>query len=213
MYSGITQGLFIVSLVEKKPGILNYSVTLNHKLMEGLAVGASVNIDGVCQTVTHINGLEVSFTAMAETLRVTTLNQLYSGRQVSVERSIRYGDEIGGHEIAGHVTGVATVIARKSSENNLSITLNCPKEWMACILPKGFIAVDGSSLTVGNVDSAGFFDIHLIPETLRLTNFGNKQIGDTVNIELDRTTQTIVQTVERLLATRRKMGLRSQAQR
>ena len=139
---------------------------------------------------------------MAETLRLTTLDDLFPGRQVSVERSIRYGDEIGGHEIAGHVTGTATVSHRKTSENNLSLTLNCPREWMKCILYKGFIAIDGSSLTVGNVDPAGFFDIHLIPETLRLTNFGKKQIGDRVNVELDRTTQTIVQTVERVLAQR-----------
>ena len=202
MYSGITQGLFNVSRVEKQPGIINYAVTLNDKLLEGLMVGGSVNIDGVCQTINKINGLEVNFTAMAETLRLTTLNDLFPGRQVSVERSIRYGDEIGGHEIAGHVTGMATVSHRKTSENNLSLTLNCPREWMKCILYKGFVAVDGSSLTVGNVDPAGFFDIHLIPETLRLTNFGNKQTGDRVNVELDRTTQTIVQTVERVLAQR-----------
>ena len=202
MYSGITQGLFNVSRVEKKPGLINYVVTLNDKLLEGLVVGASINIDGVCQTVTEINGLEVNFTAMAETLRLTTLNDLFPGRLVSVERSIRYNDEIGGHEIAGHITGMATVSHRKTSENNLSLTLNCPPEWMKCILYKGFVAVDGSSLTVGSVDPAGFFDIHLIPETLRLTNFSNKKTGDRVNVELDRKTQVIVQTVERVLAQR-----------
>ena len=139
---------------------------------------------------------------MAETLRLTTLDDLFPGRQVSVERSIRYGDEIGGHEIAGHVTGTATVSHRKTSENNLSLTLNCPREWMKYILYKGFVAVDGSSLTVGNVDPAGFFDIHLIPETLRLTNFGKKQIGDRVNVELDSAAEPLCRLLSEYLLER-----------
>jgi riboflavin synthase len=201
MYSGITQGLFPVSRVEKKPGLINYSVTLSSALLEGLKIGASVNVDGVCQTVCGIKDQDVFFAAMAETLRLTSLSELSIGRLVSIERSLHYGQEIGGHEIAGHVCGMATVAAVVPSPNNLSLTLNCPSEWMKCILPKGFIAVDGSSLTVGKTDPRGFFDIHLIPETLRVTNFGNRKVGDRVNIELDKTTQVIVNTVERVLAT------------
>lgn len=201
MYSGITQGLFVVSRVEKKPGIINYAVKLNAELTQGLKIGASVNIDGVCQTVAQINGDDISFTAMAETCRLTTLNDLTPGRKVSVERSLRLGDEMGGHDIAGHVTGTAQIKQISRSDNNLTLTLHCPSEWMKFILPKGFVAVDGSSLTVGHTDNQGFFEIHLIPETIRLTNFGNKQVGDQVNIELDRTTQIIVTTVERLLQT------------
>lgn len=199
MYSGITQGLFTVTQVEKKPGIIHYTVKLNAELLHGLRTGASVNIDGVCQTVTAVHGDEVSFSAMAETLRLTTLGDLAMGKQVSVERSLRYGDEIGGHEIAGHVTGAAIIEKIFREENNLSMHLRCPKEWMKAILPKGFIAVDGSSLTVGQTDPAGIFTIHLIPETIRLTNFGSKKIGDRVNIELDRFTQVIVATTERVL--------------
>ncbi len=200
MYTGITQGLFPVSRVDKKPGRIDYSVTFTPTWLQGLQIGNSVNIDGVCQTVTAIENLQVSFTAIAETLQLTTLNELYIGRKISAERSLRYGDEMGGHEIAGHVTGTATVENIHNTPNNLSLTLRCAPEWMKCILPKGFIAVDGSSLTVGNTDPAGYFDIHLIPETLRLTHFGNKQNGDRVNIELDRLTQVIVTTVERHLA-------------
>lgn len=199
MYSGITQGLFAVSQVEKKAGIIHYTVMLNTELVAGLKPGASVNIDGVCQTVTQVNGVAVSFSAMAETCRLTTLDELAIGRQVSVERSLRVGDEMGGHEVAGHVTGTATVHAVAASENNLTLTLRCPPEWMKFILTKGFIAVDGSSLTVGTTDPDGLFKIHLIPETLRLTNFGNRRIGGRVNIELDRMTQVIVTTVERFL--------------
>ncbi len=199
MYSGITQGLYPVARVEKKPGLIEYSVLLSLELIQSLKIGASVNIDGVCQTVTHIKGQEISFAAMAETLRLTTLNELFEGRLVSVERSLRYGDEMGGHEVAGHVCGMAEIYRKKSQENNLTLTLKCPADWMKYILPKGFIAVDGSSLTVGDTDPQGLFDIHLIPETLRVTNFANKRQGDRVNIEIDHNTQTIVDTVERYL--------------
>lgn len=199
MYSGITQGVFLISAVDKKPGIIHYEVLLNSALTKGLKIGASINVDGVCQTVTQIKGSTVCFSAMAETCRLTSLKDLFAGRKVSIERSLRYGDEIGGHEVAGHVTGVAAIHKILTAENNLTITLQCPREWMKFILYKGFIAVDGSSLTIGETDPQGFFNIHLIPETLRVTNLGNKQIGDLVNIELDRTTQTIVTTVERIV--------------
>lgn len=199
MYSGITCGLFDVVQVEKKPGLMSYAVRLNAKLLDNLNVGASVSIDGACQTVVSIIDEDVTFNAIQETLNRTTLGQLKPGSRVSVERSLRYGDEVGGHEVAGHVIGTAKVIDVISTENNLEITLQCPSEWMKFIFTKGFIAVDGSSLTVGDVDPKGTVTLHLIPETLRLTNFGNKRVGDLVNIELDHKTQTIVTTVERVL--------------
>lgn len=199
MYSGITQGLFEVTHVDKKPGLITYTVKLNSELIKDLKVSASIAIDGVCQTVVSIQDDSITLHAMQETLAKTTLSDLYEGRKVSVERSLRVGDENGGHEVAGHVIGTATIAGIKSSENNLNIIIRCDKEWMKYILPKGFIAVDGSSLTVGEIDPSGTFSIHLIPETLRLTNFGIKKVGDKVNIELDHRTRTIVDTVERIL--------------
>lgn len=200
MYSGITCGLFDVVHVDKKPGLMSYTVRFNSKLLNNLNVGASVSIDGVCQTVVSIIDNDVSFNAIQDTLDRTTLCQLNPGSKVSVERSLCYGDEVGGHEVAGHVIGTAQISDITSTENNLSMTLQCPLEWMKFIFTKGFIAVDGSSLTVGEVDPKGTFTLHLIPETLRLTNFGHKRIGDLVNIELDHRTRTIVATVERVLA-------------
>ncbi len=200
MYSGITRGLFDVIHVDKQTGLTKYIVKLNDELIDGVEIGASINIDGVCQSVIHINHNEVTFQAIAETLQRTTLNDLYVGRKVSVEKSLCYGDVIGGHEIAGHVIGTATVKEIHPSENNLTLVLQCPKEWLKCIFIKGFIAVDGSSLTVGEINrNESTFKIHLIPETIRVTNFGNKKVGDKVNIELDFKTQAIVQTVERIL--------------
>lgn len=202
MYSGITAGLFEVVFLEKRPGFMAYTVRLNAKLSLSLTLGASVAIDGVCQTVVALNGDDVTFHAIQATLDCTTLDTLSVGRWVSVERSLRYGDEMGGHEVAGHVLGTAKIVARELAGESLTLTLECPSTWMKFILPKGFIAVDGSSLTVGEVDSLGTFKLHLIPETLRLTNFFNKKVGDRVNIELDHRTQAIVTTVERVLQQR-----------
>ena len=179
---------------------LSYTVQLNQTIIEGVKNGASIAIDGVCQTVTAISAdAIISFQAMQETLDKTTLSSLKQGQKVSVERSIRFGDEIGGHQVSGHVYGTACIHDITSRENNLLITVQCSANWMKYILPKGFIAVDGSSLTVGAVKSDGYFNLHLIPETLRLTNFANKAVGDLVNIELDQQTMTIVDTVERVM--------------
>ena len=201
MYTGITCGLYEVVQVEKKPGLVTYTVRFNADLVANLKIGASVAIDGVCQTVVSIIDEDVCFNAIQETLDRTTIGDLYPGAKVSVERSLCYGDEVGGHNVAGHVIGIGTVIEVKPTDNNLCLISQCSKEWMKYILTKGFIAVDGSSLTVGQVDpAAATFALHLIPETLRLTNFGNKKVGDRVNIELDHSTQTIVTAVERVLS-------------
>ena len=200
MYSGITRGLFDVTYVDNQPGLLTYSVRLNRTLLKKLEIGASVAIDGVCQTVVAIAKDVVTFNAIQDTLDRTTLGELQIGSKVSVERSLRYGEEVGGHEVAGHVMGTGVIIDRRLSENNLDLTIQCPPEWMKYIFHKGFIAVDGASLTVDQVSAKGSFTLHIIPETLRLTHFAHKQVGDLVNIELDHRTQTIVATVERVLA-------------
>lgn len=200
MYSGITQGTFEVTHVERKPGLLSYRVALPDTLREGLQTGASVSIDGVCQTVVHLEGGEVSFDAIDQTLQLTTLDALKVGDRVSVERSLKVGDENGGHEVFGHIKGTGNIAALQRDEHNLRITVQVPPDWMRFILDKGFIAVDGSSLTVGAVDPEGRFEINLIPETLRLTNLGSREVGDRVNLELDARTVAIVETVERVIA-------------
>mgnify|MGYP006391340051 CR=1 FL=1 len=156
MYSGITQGLFIVKLLIKRPGLFHYSVVLNEELAKNLKVGSSVSIDGVCQTVVAIHGYEVSFDAMQETLAKTTLNELFIGRKVSVERSIGFGDEIGGHELSGHIFETGIVIDKKINGENLCLSLQTSPACFAFIKPKGYLAVDGSSLTVGLTDNKQF---------------------------------------------------------
>jgi riboflavin synthase len=202
MYSGITRGLFPVVELERHEGVTRFTVELSPELSREVELGASIGLDGVCLTVVAFEGTCISFEAIAETLSRSTLGSLAVGRKLSVERSVRYGDELGGHDVFGHVVGTALVVARQQLGGQLDLTLEVPREWLKYILPKGFVALDGSSLTVGEVDPAGRFTVHLIPETQRLTNFSNKQVGDRINVELDARTVAIVDTVERVLVER-----------
>lgn len=201
MYSGITQGLFVVKSLTKQAGLFHYSVVLNDELAKDLKIGSSVSIDGVCQTVVAKHEYEVSFDVMQETLAKTTLNELYIGRKVSVERSLGFGDEIGGHELSGHIFDTGIVIDKKVTGENLCLSIQISEACFAFIKPKGYIAVDGSSLTVGLTDKKKHsFEVHLIPETLRKTNFANKNMGDKVNIEPDMKTMVLVETVQSYFA-------------
>ena len=186
--------------VDRQPTLLRFEVDLG-EYGAGLEIGASVSIDGVCQTVVAIVGTRVRFEAIAETLRLTTLGDLQIGSLVSVERSARVGDEIGGHEVSGHIVGTGTIQKVWKQDANVGLRIEVPPDWMRFILHKGFIAVDGSSLTVGDV-GPDWFEVHLIPETLQRTNLGARETGAKVNIELDPRTVAIVETVERVLASR-----------
>ena len=169
--------------------------------VRGLVHGASVAIDGACLTVTAIDAAHVSFDLMGETLAKTTLGTLKEGNHVNIERSASLGDEIGGHLLSGHIMGTAEIIAIDNSDNNHMVTFRVPQEWMKYIFSKGFIALDGASLTLVDVDkTAGTFTVWLIPETLHITTFGFKKGGDRVNVEIDSRTQTIVDTVAALMS-------------
>jgi riboflavin synthase len=202
MYSGITRGVFPVVALERKPGAIHFEVELPAELLRGVELGASIAIDGVCLTVVSFDARRVAFDAIQETLDLTTLGALEVGRLVSVERSARVGDELGGHDVFGHVRCTGEVVDVRWLGAQLDVTLAVPPELMKYILPKGFIALDGSSLTVGNTDARGRFDVHLIPETQRLTNFARRKVGDRVNVELDPRTVAIVDTVERVIGER-----------
>ncbi|HKP55730.1 MAG TPA: riboflavin synthase subunit alpha [Polyangiales bacterium] len=206
MYSGITRGLFPVVELEERREYTRLMVELSPDLAVGLEKGASVSIDGVCLTVVDISDCCASFDAIDATRKLTTLGELTLGSKVSVERSAKVGDELGGHDVFGHVIGTGKVLAREQIGGQLDLTIGVPPEWIKYILHKGFIALDGSSLTVDDVRPAGSFKVHLIPETQRLTNLTNKQVGDRINVELDSRTVAIVDTVERVMAERYAKG-------
>ncbi len=203
MFTGIVQGLGTVRAVEDRGDFRRLLIELPDGARAGLATGASIAVDGVCLTIVSFDARTVWFDVIDETLRLTTLGRLAVGDRVDIERAARMGDEIGGHNLSGHVAGVGTITRRDDSENNVAIVIQVPAPLRPYLLHKGYIGVDGASLTVGTVDAAaGTFSIHLIPETLRLTVLGDKRVGDAVNIELDAMTQAVVDTVERVLAAR-----------
>ncbi len=203
MYTGIVAGAFELVGLKKKPGLSQLIVELNDMLVEGLTIGASVGLNGVCMTVTAIDGVRVHFDAMQETLSLTTLGDVREGDWLNVERSANQGAEIGGHLISGHVDGTAQLVALDRPENNCTMTFRLPPDLLKYVFKKGFIGLHGCSLTVADIDkSAATFSVCLIPETLRVTNLSKLSTGDRVNIEVDRQTQVIVDTVERVLAER-----------
>ena len=200
MFTGIVQGAYPVVRTADRPGLRTLVLDLPEALRRGLEPGASVAISGVCLTVTAITAEGVAFDAIRETQDRTTLGTLRRGDRVNVERSARAGDEVGGHELSGHVDGTAEIAAVDRPPGNHVIAFRAPRELLRYVFPKGFIALDGCSLTVVDVDrDAGSFTVHLIPETLRVTTFGEKCAGDRVNLEIERRTQVIVDTVREVV--------------
>jgi len=161
---------------------------------DDIEIGASVAIDGVCMTVVSSLDGHVRFEAIPETLERTTIGLLKQGSQVNIERSLRMGDELGGHILSGHVMTTARILQRTQKGEGIDLLIEHQVETKPYILEKGYVAIDGMSLTVGEVEGEGF-NLHIIPETLRITTIGAKAEGDLVNIEVDSRTQAVVDTI------------------
>lgn len=202
MFTGIVQGTGRLVSIDEKENFRTHVVELPQALLPGLETGASVAHNGCCLTVTAIDGDRVSFDLMKETLRLTNLGELQVGDKVNLERAAKFGDEIGGHLMSGHIITTAEIVKILTSENNRQLWFK-PQDrtLMKYILHKGFIGIDGISLTVGEVTSSRFC-VHLIPETLQRTTLGEKKLGERINIEIDPQTQAVVDTVERVMASR-----------
>ncbi|WP_297479742.1 riboflavin synthase subunit alpha [uncultured Photobacterium sp.] len=201
MFTGIIQGIAQVVKIHKKMNFQTHIIRLPENLMQGLTLGASVAHNGCCLTVTHIDQQLVSFDLMQETLKVTNLGLLTEGDYVNIERAAKFGDEIGGHTMSGHISATATVSRVNISENNHQMWFSAPTQLMKYIFTKGYIGIDGISLTIGEVEN-DCFNVNLIPETLQRTNLKNRTVNNVINIEIDPQTQAIVDTVERVMATK-----------
>ena len=197
MFTGIVQGTAIVNSVIEKNDLSIIGVEFPSDALNKVSHGASIAINGTCLTVSEFNDNIAYFDVMIETLKVTNLGDLKEGNVVNFERAARFGDEIGGHLLSGHIHTSIKVLNVKKPENNCIITFEVPSGWIKYILPKGFVAINGCSLTVGEVID-NQFNVYLIPETLEITTFGTINAGDVINLEVDHQTQTIVDTVERL---------------
>ncbi|WP_417614442.1 riboflavin synthase subunit alpha [Oceanisphaera sp.] len=201
MFTGIVQGQGTVLDIVDKQDFRTHRVQLPSALLPGLELGASVAHNGCCLTVTAIDGQEVSFDLMQETLRVTNLGLLKVGDSVNLERAARFGDDIGGHAMSGHIMGMSALLEQQVSDTNTTLWFALPADLAKYVFTKGYIGIDGISLTVGAVQSDRFA-VHLIPETLARTNLGSITPGTLVNLEIDPQTQAIVDTVERVMASR-----------
>jgi riboflavin synthase len=199
VFTGIVQGTARVVAVEDRAGLRTLRLAFPRGFDSQLQVGASVSVAGVCLTATALHDGAADFDVMQQTLAVTTLGALQPGLRVNVERAAKEGAEVGGHVLSGHVDAQARVLTVRTPENNCVLRLALPAPWMRYVFAKGYIALDGASLTVAEAqrerDGSGWFEVWLIPETLRMTTFAALREGDAVNVEIERQTQVIVDTV------------------
>ncbi len=204
MFTGIVQAKVKVSEISDQEQFRRLTLEVAGQLLQNLERGASISVNGTCLTATEFSLSEpgwVSFDVIDETLSKTNLGALQAGSWVNFERSLTFGREIGGHLVSGHVHGTAEILAVSQTGANWRVDIDLKPEFRSYVLSKGFISIDGISLTVGEVTERSF-SLHLIPETLEVTTLGQRKVGDKVNIELDQQTVTIVNTVERVLATK-----------
>ena len=199
MFTGIVQGLATVTQVEKKDQLHTLTISFPAANADNFATGASVAINGTCLTITGFDGQTATFDVIAETLDKTNLGELSANTLVNFERAARIGDEIGGHLMSGHVFDTVTIDEIIKTETNCTLWFTLPERCAPYVLTKGFVGLNGCSLTIGDVTDSRF-NVHLIPETLAVTSFGEAKVGQKVNLELDPQTQTIVDTVARVLA-------------
>ena len=201
MFTGIVTDMGEVRSVEARANNLHRLTIFTRYPRTELVEGASVACCGVCLTVTGTGeeGGRVWFAAdaAAETLRITTVGRWRQGTRINLERPLKVGDELGGHMVAGHVDGLATVVAREDMTDMARIVFRAPHELARFIAPKGSVALDGISLTVNAVEG-DTFSVLIIPHTLAVTTFGALRKGDDVNLEVD----TMARYAARLMETK-----------
>ena len=190
MFTGIVQAKGVVSEIKSFEQGQRLSVEVDKDFLKRLKRGASIAVNGVCLTVTDFSEGSVNFDVIEETLKVTNLSYFKEGDLVNMERSLKFGDEVGGHILSGHVS--CTCEATKyEGDKETEIRVNAPKEWIKFIFKKGYVALNGVSLTVGKVES-NYFSVYLIPETLEVTNLGTNSKNLMLNLEVDQNTVAIV---------------------
>lgn len=202
MFTGIVEEVGTLVVREDQAEAARLEIRAS-RVLEDVALGDSIAVDGVCLTVTGVEGGVWSTDVMAETLRRSSLGKVEAGSRVNLERAVTPNTRLGGHIVQGHVDGVGTVLARTPAEHWEVVRVELPAGLARYVVEKGSITVDGVSLTVSAVSAAAdpepWFEVSLIPTTLRETTLGARATGDPVNLEVD----VIAKHVERLLEARR----------
>jgi riboflavin synthase len=201
MFNGIIEAVGTVAGVEATPrrrdgGGCAYRLGVDlGSLAEGLRLGASVAVNGVCLTVAELRGTVAGFDVVPETWQRTTLRELHVHDPVNLERSLRVGDPVDGHFVQGHVEGIGVVARVERGQGEWKLWLESEPELMPAIIPKGSIALDGTSLTIVDVAEARF-SVVLVPTTLERTVLGRRRAGDHVNVETDLLARVLLRRLE-----------------
>ncbi|WP_019153478.1 riboflavin synthase [Robertmurraya massiliosenegalensis] len=183
MFTGIVEELGTLQNIQPKGKTLILTIQ-SHKVLEGLKLGDSIAVNGVCLTVTYFNDTFFHVDIMPETFKDTSLSKLKQGSLVNLERALLANGRFGGHFVTGHVDAVGKISKRVQKENAIYIDITFPKEFHHLVLSKGSIAVDGTSLTIFGSDKTRV-TVSLIPHTAKESVLGLKRVGEEVNIEFD----------------------------
>ena len=202
MFSGIVSHKSKVLKVEHFSDFVRIHISTPKNFNKGLKKGASISVNGVCLPAKDNGSKNLKFDVIEETLLKTNLKYILKGDIVNLERSIKASSEIGGHLMSGHIHFTGEIKKIFLKENTKDMRISISKKYSDYILEKGYIGINGCSLTIGKVFK-NYFNIHLIPETLKVTNLNKLEQKDLVNIEIDQTTIAIVDTVKKTLATQK----------
>lgn len=198
MFTGIVTAQGLIKRIQNQPNYTTLSIKAPKGFAQNLKRGASVAINGVCLTVKKGSTDNLEFDVITETLDKTNLKLLKKNEKVNLERSMVATSEIGGHLVSGHIFGVGVIKSIDDRGDTKDLRIQAPAAMMQYLFYKGYIALNGCSLTVGKVLKSSF-NIHLIPETIKVTNFQSLQKGNLVNIEIDQTTFNTVETIKKIM--------------
>ena len=195
MFTGIIQELGTVWRVERSRGLSRLTVAAP-AVAARVRILESVAVNGVCLTVVDVRRPAMTFELIGHTQRLTTLGALRRGERVHVEPSLSLSDRLSGHLVFGHVDGLGAVVKRRQHAGELVLELRVPEALRRLVVPKGPVAVDGVSLTVGDTPTRLTFTVHLIPETLRQTALRGRKVHDRVNVEVDYFAKLVAQLIQ-----------------
>ena len=202
MFSGIVQTVGKIESIKDKNHIKTIRIETHGDYLEDIAIGQSVSVDGVCLSLVKKNKEYCEFEAVEETINRTTLGSYKQGTKVNLEKSLKFGDTVGGHFVSGHIHTRGRIVEVELIGESKNILVEIEEKWIKYLTEKGYISVNGASITIGKVSKNTFY-VHLIPETLRTTNLDELIYGKYVNLEFDQTTIAIVDTTERLINQKR----------
>ena len=202
MFTGIVSGKGNLKKIVKCEDYISLIIQAPKGFAKNLSKGASVSVNGVCLTVKKGRTDLLEFDVIEETLKKTNLKNISKSSKLNLERSMTANTEIGGHLVSGHIHGTGRVLKVINRKETKDLLIKIPSQLREYFFYKGYVALNGCSLTIGKVLKSSFY-IHLIPETVSITNFKEIKKGDLINIEVEQTTINTVETVKRVMLERK----------